>query len=120
MQISGADGIAQLSTEWASKSASAPPSAAAARIASRPSSNSEPSASASFSVPIENSTGNAHESTLVVSYSPSVNGTRFLASVEDVGGVYVASVPSPPGYSATGSSVEAAETNLEIELDILA
>jgi hypothetical protein len=37
-----------------------------------------------------------------------------------VGDTYIASIPSPPVASASGSSVQTAEINLNIKLDTLA
>jgi hypothetical protein len=52
--------------------------------------------------------------------STTVGGKNYALSVEQAGGTYVASVPNPPGISATGSSVELAEDNLNTKLDTLA
>jgi predicted RNase H-like HicB family nuclease len=49
-----------------------------------------------------------------------VGGKSYSGSVEDSGGTYTASVPSVPGASASGSSVQSAESNLNIVLDVLA
>jgi predicted RNase H-like HicB family nuclease len=55
------------------------------------------------------------------SYSTTVDGKSYLGSVQESEGTYVAYVPSPPpGASASGSSAEAAENNLNILLSTLA
>jgi hypothetical protein len=59
-------------------------------------------------------------SALAVSYSTTVSGKSYTGSVVETGDTYVASVPNPPGSSASGSSVQAAENNLNIILDTLA
>jgi predicted RNase H-like HicB family nuclease len=57
---------------------------------------------------------------LAASYSTTVAGKNYSGSVEESGGTYTASVPDVPGASASGSSVQSAENNLNIKLDILA
>ena len=57
---------------------------------------------------------------VAASYSVTIAGNNYSGSVEESGGVYIASVPNPPGASASGSSVESAENNLNIKLDTLA
>jgi len=49
-----------------------------------------------------------------------VNGKSYSGSVEESDGTYTASVPSVPGAVASGSSVDAAENNLTVVLDVLA
>jgi predicted RNase H-like HicB family nuclease len=49
-----------------------------------------------------------------------VAGKSYSGSVQESGGVYTASVPMPPGVSASGSSIESAEMNLNLILDTLA
>jgi predicted RNase H-like HicB family nuclease len=56
---------------------------------------------------------------LVSSYSTTVNGTQYSGSVVQSGGQYTASVPNVPGASATGTSLAAAENNLNIRIDEL-
>jgi len=58
--------------------------------------------------------------TLAATASSTVSGKSYPESIEESGGIYVASVPSPPGTSASGSSVESAENNLNMKLDTLA
>ena len=52
--------------------------------------------------------------------STTVAGKNYALSIEQAGDVYIASVPNPPGATATGSSAETAESNLNIKLDTLA
>jgi predicted RNase H-like HicB family nuclease len=49
-----------------------------------------------------------------------VSGKNYAGSVEEAAGVFIASVPSPPGISASGLSVQTAENNLDMKLDALA
>lgn len=49
-----------------------------------------------------------------------VAGKDYAESVQAFDGVIVASVPNPPGATATGSSVESAEYNLQMKLDTIA
>jgi hypothetical protein len=62
----------------------------------------------------------AEMATIAATYSTTVAGKSYGASVEESGGVYTASVPMPPGLSASGASIESAELNLSIVLDTLA
>ena len=52
----------------------------------------------------------------VASYSTTAGGKNYSESIEESGGTYLASVPNPPGASASGSSVQSAEDNLNIKL----
>ena len=49
-----------------------------------------------------------------------VAGKNYALSIEEAGDTYIASVSNPPGASATGSSVQTAEDNLDVKLDTLA
>jgi hypothetical protein len=49
-----------------------------------------------------------------------VAGKSYSLSIEEAAGTFVASVPDPPGTTATGSSAQAAENNLDAKLDTLA
>jgi hypothetical protein len=59
-------------------------------------------------------------STLAATYSTTVSGKNYAGSVEEAAGVYIASVPSPPGITASGLNVQTAEDNLDMKLDALA
>ncbi len=61
----------------------------------------------------------AAEEMLVSSYSTTVNGTQYSGSVVQSGGEYTASVPNLPGATATGTSLTAAENNLNNRIDEL-
>ena len=56
---------------------------------------------------------------LGASFSTTVSGKSYAGSVEESEGAYIASVPLPPGVSASGSSVQAAEDNLNVILGSL-
>jgi predicted RNase H-like HicB family nuclease len=58
--------------------------------------------------------------TIAASYSTTVAGKNYSGSVEESGGIYTASVPIPPGVSASGASIESAEIKLNVILDTLA
>ena len=94
--------------------ASAPASPAAAPAA-KPSS-SRPARSSSSLAQVQS----AEAATLAGSYSTTVNGTSYSGSVEESGGTYTASIPNLPGATASGSSLQAAENDLNIRIDILA
>jgi predicted RNase H-like HicB family nuclease len=53
------------------------------------------------------------------SYSTTVAGKQYSGSVEESAGEYTATVPSLSGATASGSSVEAAENNLDVRIDEL-
>lgn len=55
----------------------------------------------------------------ISNYSMTVNGTQYDGSIVESGGQYTASVPNLPGATATGSSLAAAENNLNIRIDEL-
>jgi len=102
MQINDISNTATYSAGWAT-----PTQFSKTTLASSSSSDqSEPS-----SVPVAK---------VAASYSPTVGGKNYPGSVLESGGVYVASVPDPPGASASGSTVQIAEHNLEVKLDELA
>ncbi|HEX4021365.1 MAG TPA: hypothetical protein VHX63_09490 [Acidobacteriaceae bacterium] len=62
----------------------------------------------------------AQAETLAAVASDTVSGKNYAISVDGSGGTYEASVPNLPGASASGSSVQAAENNLDAILDVLA
>jgi hypothetical protein len=53
-------------------------------------------------------------------YSTTVGGKNYSGSVQESDGVYEASIPNLPGASASGSSAELAETNLDSLISVLA
>jgi alanine dehydrogenase len=53
-------------------------------------------------------------------YSTTVGGKNYSGSVQESDGVYEASIPNLPGASASGSSAELAEANLDNLISILA
>ena len=81
---------------------------------------SKPARSSSSLAQIQSTAASAQAATLAASYSTSVNGANYSGSVEESGGTYTASIPNLPGATASGSSVQAAENNLNIRIDILA
>jgi hypothetical protein len=70
--------------------------------------------------PDQNVASAVRVSTLAATYSTTVSGKNYAGSVEKAAGVYIASVPSPPGITASGLSVQTAEDNLNMKLDALA
>jgi hypothetical protein len=126
MQIDLTSKIHASTAEWAKvepqSKENAPSSPAAVREAASASSSvavaSTKPSSSSMSVHIS-ATG-LQVTTLAATASSTVSGKSYPESIEESGGIYVASVPSPPGTSASGSSVESAENNLNMKLDTLA
>jgi hypothetical protein len=84
-------------------------------VASKP-----PPAVSSSSIQIQSAASSSRAAMLSTSYSTTVAGKSYAGTVQKVGGTYVASVPLPPGASASGSSVQSAENNLQVILDTLA
>jgi predicted RNase H-like HicB family nuclease len=52
-------------------------------------------------------------------YSTTVGGKQYSGSVSESDGQYTASIPSLPGATATGSSLDAAENALNSRIDEL-
>lgn len=124
MQIGEISNIASLAKEWTaaqpqSKPADASPSIAAPATegASISTASVAPSAAPAR---VENSPASVHVTRVATTLSATVAGKNYAESVEESGGVYVASVPNPPGARATGASVVSAENNLNLRLDTLA
>jgi predicted RNase H-like HicB family nuclease len=69
---------------------------------------------------MQSAASSSQMATIAASYSTTVAGKSYSGSVQESGGVYTASVPMPPGVSASGSSIESAEMNLNMILDTLA
>jgi len=126
MEINSVPMIATPTADWAatarlSSPATSLPSATVQQTSRTPSSISSPPVGASSSLAnIHNAASSVHLATVAATYSATVAGKNYPGSVEESGGVYIASVPNPPGASASGSSVESAENNLAIKLDALA
>ncbi|MGA3346069.1 MAG: hypothetical protein ABSC76_14495 [Terracidiphilus sp.] len=126
MRISAFSEAASSSADWNSgqakpASAAGSSSSAAQKTAPAPAAQSAASAGIAPSpAQIYNSAVGSQVSTVAASYSTTVAGRSYAASVEESGGTYTASVPIPPGLSASGSSIESAENNLNIILDTLA
>ena len=126
MLIGAISEAASSSTQWnsaqpVSRSALDSPIAAGQQSAPAVAARSSASANAAPSLDlVQNSAANAEMSTIAASYSTTVGGRSYAASVEESGGVYTASVPMPPGLRASGGSIESAEINLSILLDTLA
>lgn len=75
----------------------------------------------SSSLPPEQSpTNSVHPPSITSAYSTTVAGKSYPLSVEVSEGIFVASVPNPPGATATGSTPQSAEMNLDMKLDTLA
>jgi hypothetical protein len=124
MQINAISETAASSNQWTSAQSQSNPAVASLSTDSRQSApaaqSSDSSGAASSFALIQNSASNVDTATIAASYSTTVGGRNYSASVAKSGGVYTASVPMPPGVSASGSSIESAELNLSIILDTLA
>jgi len=116
MQITSITKIAPSVPEWANAPNQPRPA---------PSTASSPSSSASVgAAPAATSAHGSATTVRVVAlagtHSATVGGVSYPLSIEKAGATFVASVPNPPGATATGSSAQAAENNLNIKLDTLA
>ena len=115
MQISGTSEVAPVTTiAWPTAQSKGNSPAFADAVTTAPVSKS------SSVSPDQNAASVVQVSTLAATYSPTVSGKNYAGSVEEAAGVYIASVPSPPGITASGLSVQTAEDNLDMKLDALA
>ncbi len=53
-------------------------------------------------------------------YSATVGGKNYNADINESAGEYVATVPNLPGVSASGSSLQTAENNLDTRISEIA
>jgi hypothetical protein len=53
-------------------------------------------------------------------YSASVGGKNYTADISESSGEYVATVPNLPGVSASGSTLQAVENNLNASISVVA
>ncbi len=125
MQISDIAKIAS-TPEWAPPQSTPKSTLATSSPAATPATSAStavavtPVQNASSSAEVQNSPSLVQVTRLAGSFSSTVSGKNYSESVEESGGVYIASVPAPPGLSASGGSVESAQHNLDIKLDALA
>jgi hypothetical protein len=77
-----------------------------------PAVQSEAAASASVS--------SAEASGIAASYSTTVGGKSYSASITQSNGTYQLAVPNLPGATVSGSSLQAAENALKVKIDSLA
>jgi hypothetical protein len=120
MQISAISETASTSTQWTSaEPLAASPSTTSRQTAPATQSSDSAETGSSFAQ-IQQPVSSSHSTTIAASYSTTVGGRNYSASVQKSEGVYTASVPMPPGLSASGASIESAEINLGILLDTLA
>jgi hypothetical protein len=126
MQISSVLETAASTVDWTrtprqSNTASTSSSTAAAQTASAdPAAVLAPASVSSFSSPLHNVSSSAPLTSMPAPYPATAGGKNYPGSVQESAGVYVASVPDPPGASASGATAQIAENNLEIKLDELA
>jgi len=96
------------STSAAAAPASAPPSQPAPRPAAH-----------AATAPAASAAATAAALASATAYTTTVGGTQYSGSVQQTDGEYVASIPNLPGATATGSSLQAAENNLDARIDEL-
>jgi hypothetical protein len=126
MQIGAISEAGSSSTQWSSAQPPSRTAAASFAVADQQSAPPVAAQSSASAMPasavaqIQSLSASAEMTTIAASYSTTVAGKSYAASVEESEGVYTASVPMPPGLSASGSSIASAELNLSIVLDTLA
>jgi hypothetical protein len=98
--------------------ASSPTTAPQAAVATSAVPNAS-AVSSTTSIPKQLSAKGLQVTTVAATYSRTVSGKSYPESIVESGGVYIASVPSPPGIRASGTTVESAENNLNMKLDTL-
>ncbi|MGC1869323.1 MAG: hypothetical protein WA700_00065 [Acidobacteriaceae bacterium] len=128
MQISS---ISSMQSIGASVSAPTAPKPANSTTAVAPSTTATtpatPSSSVAVSAPSSShgsssatsASSSAQAAALSAVYTDTVGGKNYSGSVAESNGEYVASVPNLPGASASGSSVQSAENNLNTVIDAL-
>ncbi len=115
MQIGSISSIAPNAPEpTASRPSTSAPSAP--NSDSDASSPAKAPASAASAPPVS---AQAQNNLMAAAYSTSVGGKTYSGSVSETGGVYEVSVPNVPGAHASGSSIQAAENNLNMRIDEL-
>jgi len=99
---------------------SVPSTSRAATQAALPTATVTTGATSSSLAPEQDPPNNLQAPPLTSAYSTTVSGKSYPLSVELSAGIFVASVPNPPGASATGATAQSAEMNLDMKLDTLA
>jgi hypothetical protein len=126
MQIKSVTEAAMSTADWANSTRQANPasssSATAAAQTARAFSSAAiaPAGTSSSPSQFQNYLSGGTLSQIAAPYSAVAGGKSYPGSVEESAGVYVASVPDPPGASASGATAQIAENNLEMKLDELA
>jgi hypothetical protein len=122
MPITDIPNISSLKTEWAAAQPPSRPAVASSSTATTETASvsSSTSAASAPSAQPGKSSGRVQVPSVATALSATVAGKNYAESVEESGGIYIASVPSPPGVRATGASVLSAENNLNMKLDELA
>jgi hypothetical protein len=115
MQIDSIAKIPSSTAQWPAAQLQSQSTASSSSTVISTSSTESPS-----STEIQDSASSVQVTTLAATDSTTVAGKNYSESIEESGGIYVASVPSPPGIRASGSSIVSAENNLNIKLDTLA
>lgn len=115
MQIGSISSIAPIAPDTAASRASA----SAASTASSDSDASSPAKSPASAASAPAISAQAQNNLMAAAYSTSVGGKTYSGSVSETGGVYEVSVPNMPGAHASGSSIQAAENNLNMRIDEL-
>jgi hypothetical protein len=119
MQIGSVTEITPSTLEYSSsqrQSKTAAPSSTTTAAHPSPITSSKTTSSAN----LPSSTNSHATNALAASYLTTVAGKNYGGTVEESGGSYTASVPLPPGARASGPTIEIAENNLNIILDMLA
>lgn len=98
----------------------AKPSQGTSSSGATPASSAAPAKSShAHSAQAQSGGASAQEASLVTGYSTTVAGKQYSGSVEEADGEYTASVQNLAGATASGSSIQAAENNLNARIDEL-
>jgi hypothetical protein len=106
----------------APKSNAASPAASASATSApktSPESSAAPSKKPPAAAPVQGSAGASESTTIAGTYSTTAGGKSYSGSVEESGDTYTVSVGAPPLATASGSSVQSAESNLTVKIDTL-
>jgi hypothetical protein len=125
MQISSVTEATMSTSDWAKSTRPSNPASSSSLTAAQTARafSSAAAAPGGISLPSSqdlNSLNAGALSKVAAPYSAVAGGKSYPGSVEVSAGVYVASVPDPPGASASGATVQIAENNLEMKLDEIA
>lgn len=121
-KATAAPAAASVSKPAAATTSATVPASSATTVAAGSSATAPKSAPKIAAAPAQSVSSAASTVSALVSstYSTNVGGKSYAANISQSKGVYTLSVPNLPGASVTGSSLSAAESALNLRIDLLA